>query len=86
MRWLRIRAKKVCQRAYRGLCPTQERLEAALELTRARRDDIYAVFRGQAELSPAKLKSSIGYLDRFYDVINDPARVEKRLRRRCRSS
>jgi hypothetical protein len=78
--------RKVRQRAYRGLCDTQEGLEAALELTRARREDIYAVFRAQEGLSPAKLKSSMGYLDRFYDLIDQPAQVEKRLRRRCRKS
>lgn len=78
--------KTVRQRAYRGLCETQESLESALELVRERRGDIEALFRAQAELSPAKLKSSIGYLDRFYELINDPVRVEKRLRRRCKAS
>lgn len=77
--------RNVRQRVYRGLCETQDSLDAALELMRERRGDIYAVFRSQAGLSPAKLKSTIGYLDRFFDVINDPERVEKRLRRRCRA-
>ena len=78
--------RKVRQRVYRGVCEAQGGLEAALELARERREDIYAVFRAQEELSPAKLNSSIAYLDRFYKVINEPAQVEKRLRRRCRKS
>ncbi len=78
--------RKVRQRAYRGPCEAQQGLDAALELMLHRREDIYAVFRAQAELSSAKLKSSLGYLDRFYDLISDPAQVEKRLRRRCLKS
>lgn len=76
--------KSVRRRRYHGLCHTQDDLTTTLELFRQRQETIYALYHSQPELTERKRKSSLAYLDGFYEVINDPARVERQLLRRCK--
>ena len=74
----------VRMRRYGGLCPTQSELPAALLHFREQRDAIYALYRDQPEVSARRRRSALNYLDGFYRVIDDAARVEKRMVRNCR--
>lgn len=73
-------------RLYGGLCPTQADLPAALELFRQRREMIYSVYRTETALNPRPLKFSLAALDRFYNVINDPDLVARRMTSKCMSN
>ena len=77
--------RKVRNRRYGGLCHTQSSsLEGTLSLFRERRDAIYALYREQTGLRERVRTQTLRYLDRFYEVINDPAKVERQLIRRCK--
>ena len=76
--------RKVRNRRYHGLCITQEQgFQEALKHFRDRRAAIYALYEDQPLLRPTALAESISYLDEFFEVIEDPVRVERQLLRRC---
>ena len=76
--------RDVRKRTYRGLCVTQTDLSETLPLFFEQREAIYDLVRNQAELRESKRKSTLGYFDRFYDVISDPQQVQRRLVDKCR--
>ena len=77
-------SRSVRVRQYRGLCLTQSTLPDALALFREQREAIYALYRNQPGITPGRLSSTLAYLDRFYEVIDDPEQVERRMIRRCK--
>ena len=72
------------KRVYRGLCRSERYLDNQFALLRDRRDDIYALYSTQEGLNPKVLKRTLEYLDDFYEVIDDPKKVEREIRRNCR--
>jgi len=79
-----LRLRSVRERLYRGICHPPELLEGALQPFRDQREAIYELFRTQPALDPGRMEDTIEYLDEFYEVIGDPARVERELVRKCR--
>jgi len=77
--------ENVRMRRYGGLCSTQASLGETLELFRARRQAIYALYRDQAELGERQRRSSLRYLDGFYQLIDDPEKVQSRMIGRCKA-
>ncbi len=78
------RVSNVTKRIYRGLCRSERYLDNVFALLRDRRDDIYALYSTQEGLDPKMLKRTIEYFDDFYEVIDDPRKVEREIRRNCR--
>ena len=77
--------RKVRNRRYGGLCSTQgPDFEDTLALFRESREAIYALYQDQPEMRERVRASTLSYLDRFYDVINDAEKVERQLLRRCK--
>ncbi len=76
--------RNVRNRRYGGLCHTQEKLKATLEMFRERRAAIEELYRDEPGLGERERASTLAYLDKFYAVIDDPAMVERRLLRRCK--
>jgi hypothetical protein len=79
----RLPIKFVRQRLYRGPCLTPEQWEAVLAAFRERRAAIYALYDSLPDLPPRYIKDTRGYLDDFYEVIDDPGKLSKQLVRRC---
>ncbi len=69
--------RRVRERVYRGLCAADELLPSTFELFNQKRDAIYALYREQPSLDADVLKATTGYLDEFYDTINDPRKVRQ---------
>jgi hypothetical protein len=67
----RLPIKSVKQRLYRGLCIPESQLAPVLELFRAKRDAIYAVYDGFDAITPANAKRGRAFLDDFFEIIND---------------
>ncbi len=78
--------RKVRQRLYRGPCRDLAELQASFELFQRQRDDITALFRGMSGLDNKQAGSARRYIDDFYSVLADPARVEKAFRSACPKS
>ena len=75
--------RRVRERAYRGLCASDEHLPEIFALLNEKRDAIYALYREQPGLDAEVMKETLEYLDTFYQTINDPAKREREIERRC---
>jgi len=76
--------RSVRQRVFRGVCGSPANVEAVLPLFNEQREAIYALFRNQAGLDEKHVKEAVEYLDEFYEIINDPRKVEREMIRDCR--
>ncbi len=72
------------QRVYRGLCRHNDQVPAAIAHFQARREAILAVIDGETRLSAGRRRAARAYIEGFFELIDDPARVENAITRRCR--
>lgn len=79
----KLRLESVQERLYRGRCVNNDRLPKTLQLFAEKRPDIEALIRDQAELSPAKQRDMLSYIDDFYRKISRPRSVERHLIKKC---
>jgi hypothetical protein len=79
----RLGLRNVRQRLFRGLCRSAEHWPSIFERFNEERAGIEALFRDQPDLDPDVLEETLEYVDDFYEVINDPRQVERRLERSC---
>lgn len=79
-----IPIKTVRQRYYRGFCKHNDTLAEVFDLMRLRRSDISLMITEEPSLGDVKKKRILRYLQGFYDIIEDPRKVEKRLKKSCR--
>jgi hypothetical protein len=79
----RFRIRSVRQRLYRGRCVNNEYLADSLEKFRNAKDDLYRLIRQQEGLEDRVRKALVRYVDDFYDIIDDPREVERRLIDKC---
>ena len=73
----------VKKRFYRGLCDAIELLPETLQLFVSKKDAFYRIID---ELEPATGRTKLQvrtYLDKFYEVISDPAAVQEHLVEKC---
>ncbi len=77
--------RRVRQRLYRGYCRNNARLDETIALFNDRRSAIETVF-GTAAQSDSVNKSVIKYLYEFYEVINDPAKRQKKITGACQKT
>ncbi len=79
----RFRIRSVRTRLYRGRCANNEHLDNTLQAYRDRRQDIYQLVNGLTHLAAKTRKQLIRYIDDFYATIDNPKRLESRLRKSC---
>ena len=79
----RFRIRNVRQRLYRGRCINNGYLEDSLRQVRDRRDLIYALIEDQEGLQPRVRKQLVKYIDDYYDIVDDPDKVRKKIIDRC---
>jgi hypothetical protein len=78
-----LRIRSVRTRLFRGLCRFNQQLGDSIELFNEQRSAIYALVE-DAELSSKKHKTMRKYLDEYYEIINDPGKLNKQVTSRCR--
>ena len=76
--------RTVRDRVFRGRCASQPHWPEVFRLFNEKREAFYALYREQEGLAPDVLRSSLEYLDEFYETINDPRGVEREIREPCR--
>lgn len=76
--------QNVRQRYYRGLCRHNDQLQAAAEVFRTRRAQLYAVIEGETRLTEARRTAARGYIEDFYEVLDDPQRFQRQVIENCR--
>ncbi len=75
--------RSVRQRLYRGYCRPDATLAASLERFREARSDIYALFRDDPRLDAATIERTTEYLDEFYEIIDQPENLKRKVSSRC---
>jgi len=78
-----FRIRSVRQRLYRGRCVNNEYLEGSLQRFNDRRREIYVLINDQEGLTDRTRKSLIAYVDGFYKLINNPAKVKRYIVDQC---
>jgi hypothetical protein len=79
----RFRIRKVTQRHYRGRCAHIDNLGTSVQLFQDKRDVIYRMFEEQQELEEATRKKALKFIDRFYDVIDNPRAQRSKIESQC---
>ncbi len=74
---------KVTRRLYRGFCSHNDVLRDSITLFNERREDITAALI-LPELRKRKFKRAHAYVDKFYEVINDPDDLYDKILNKCR--
>jgi hypothetical protein len=75
--------RTVRERLYRGLCATNEYLDAALAKFNAARPAIESVLQS-ARLTEKSRADALDYIERSYEIINDPAERQREIVDECR--
>ncbi len=71
-------------RMYRNFCLTDAELQLALDEFRQHRDEIYQTCRNVPYLSAKELKKTLKYIDDFFEIIENPKKVESEMHLKCR--
>jgi len=79
----RIGIRNVRQRAYRGRCVNNDHVAASLQKFRDSRLEINALAEEQEGLESKVRDRIVRYIDDFYELIDDPRDVERKLIKRC---
>jgi len=79
----RFRLRSVRNRLYRGRCINNKHLDATLQTYRDHKDEIYALINDFDEMASPTKRYVSKFLDDFFATINNPKRVESRLRKDC---
>jgi len=76
--------RRVTDRRYRGLCKHNGQLAGAIAVFNQKRPEIEALFSREELPYPKDRERALKYIEGFYDTINDPKKLLKRIIDHCR--
>jgi hypothetical protein len=79
----RFRIKRVTQRLYRGRCAYNDYLPDSMQHFQDNREAIYGLIEQQEQLEESTRKKVRKFVDRFYDVIDNPKKVYREISSQC---
>jgi len=79
----KFRIRSVTQRLYRGRCAYIDNLPTSLQLLQDNRDAIYGLIENQEQLEESTRKKVRKFVDRFYNVIDNPKKVHREIETQC---
>jgi len=79
-----LNVPNVRTRRYRGMCRHNDQLPEAIAHFQSRRAALLGVIDGQTRLSESSRRSARSYIEDFYEIIDDPQRVNRQIIERCR--
>ena len=79
----RFRLRNVRERLYRGRCANNAHMAGSLARFAEQKQAIYALLDEVPGLTTTSIKKTTGYVDDFYDIIETPKQVDRRLVRKC---
>ena len=71
-------------RYYRGLCQPAGNLDDAIAKMQSKRGEIMTLFESTMELEPKTKKKSLAFIEGFYEILDDPEKIETEILARCR--
>jgi hypothetical protein len=81
---LHNKIKDVRSRLYRGICRKQEEFAPVSAWFNKKKEEIYALYNNFPPLNSRYKKNNLRYIDRFYEIINNPRLVKKYLVENCK--
>ena len=78
-----FRIRSVRQRVYRGRCENNQYIEQSMKTFRENRDALYAMVSRQEGLDERVRERIVRYIDAFYEIIDDPRDVERKIIDKC---
>ena len=81
-----LKLDSIRERRYRGYCRNTDYLEENIALFNEKREQILDLFRESPYLTGREKKRRVGYITKFYDLINNPKRVERKILGWCHES
>lgn len=79
-----VPVRDVRVRYFYGLCQPHDVLDDSITYVQSKREEIIALYANSAELNPKVKAKTIKFIEAFYEVIDDPERVETEIVARCR--
>jgi len=81
--------RRVRDRLFRGICPEDagrgpEVYERVYQEFRNNKEEIYGLWRNLEGLDQDRLSDTLEYLDDFYEILNDPGKIQSWMIDRCR--
>lgn len=76
--------ERIGQRVYRGYCVNNHYVEGSIAGFKKNRNALYALVEGLEELEPSVRENVAGYMDGFYEVIDNPLQVEQQIIGNCK--
>ena len=73
----------VTERVFLGFCRSKEEFNACFNLFNSKKEEIYALYQNLPYLDERSLNWSLRYIDKFYEIINDPKLVQKEFLKTC---
>ncbi|MFK8042742.1 hypothetical protein [Congregibacter sp.] len=79
-----IGQSNVKQRMYRGYCASDDAMAKAVELLQSKRAAIYEIVADTSYVSSKSMKRTKKFVDKFYDVLDDPKKFQREIVEECR--
>jgi hypothetical protein len=79
-----VPVRNVRQRYWRGYCRTNSELPAAIAHFQSRREALLAVIDGETRLTEGRRQGARQYIEEFFEIIGNPAQVQRQIVDRCR--
>ena len=78
-----LRIRNVRQRLYRGRCVNNEHIDASISKINGRRDEIITLVESQDGLDDRTLKKLLRYIDKYFDLVETPKKIERHFNNKC---
>jgi hypothetical protein len=75
--------RNVRQRVYRGRCQNNDRLDESIDRFKTVRNNVFALIETQDGLTRSVRDLLADYVQQFYDIADDPRRVDRLMTRKC---
>lgn len=75
--------ERVGQRVYQGYCVNNDQVEGSISVVKDARSELYAIVANQKELEPTVRESIARYMDGFYEVVENPVEVDRKIIGEC---
>ncbi|MFT3727008.1 MAG: hypothetical protein QM759_04205 [Terricaulis sp.] len=79
-----LRVNNVRTRFYRGYCRYNDDLANVITEFRQHKAELFSVVDNEQALQPGRRQSAHAYLQDFFDILDDPAAVQRNLTEHCR--
>lgn len=79
-----LKVRDIRQRLYRGFCTFNDELPRTVALFNEKKPDVIALFQNNQLLDERTREDALDYIEKFYEIINDPKRYEREIIDKCR--